>query len=109
MHKARPRDCCVNLYIFDAVNPTDTTDNDTEAICTNPIPKFFEAHIESLASNNARDFNDPDKNRGFLSLQETNFKFIGRDRDFCMGGTYKVAHSFSVGEEGFTVQIKIEG
>ena len=29
------------------------------------------------------DFNDLDKNRGFQSLHETNFEFIGPDGNFC--------------------------
>ena len=82
VHRARPRDGCIYSHIFDAVNPPNTNDNDTEAVCTHPIPQIFEAHNKFLASTNAKDFHDPDKNRGFLSLQETNFKISGPDRDF---------------------------
>ena len=49
----------------------------------NPLPKLFEIHTKSGDTKNITDFCDPHKDRGFLSLQETNFEFTGPDRDFC--------------------------
>ena len=54
-----------------------------QPVVANPLPDFFEICTKSCDSSNTTDFNDPDKSRGFLSLQETNFEFIGPDRDFC--------------------------
>ena len=73
--KVRPRDNSVVSDIVDGIDMKLTNDTD-------PLPKFFENFIEP-SSGNPRDFNDPDKDRGFISLEETEFKFIGPDRDFC--------------------------
>ena len=78
-----PRDYCSNSDIFDSINTTATVDDITQATFVNLIPDFFKAHTGANDTKDIRDFNDPDKNRGFLSLQETNFELIGPDRDFC--------------------------
>ena len=49
---------------------------------TTAIPDFFDAHT-GRSSIAVTDFNDENKTRGFLSLEETNFEFIGPDRDLC--------------------------
>ena len=47
------------------------------------LPKLLAFHGKQDDIQYIRDFNDPDKDRGFLYLQETNFEFIGLDRNFC--------------------------
>ena len=56
--------------------PTDNTLTDE----TTAIPDFFDAHT-GCNSNAVTDFNDKNKTKGFLSLEDTNFEFIGPDRD----------------------------
>ena len=60
------------------LTPTDNALTDE----TTAIPDFFDAHT-GCNSNAVTDFNDKIKTRGFLSLEETNFEFIGPDRDLC--------------------------
>ena len=74
--KVRPRDNSVISNIVDGIDMKLTHDTD-------PLPQFFGNFVESSSAGNSRDFNDPEKERGFISLQETEFKFISPDRDFC--------------------------
>ena len=60
------------------LTPTDKALTDM----TTAIPNFFDAHT-GCNSNAVTDFNDKNKTKGFLSLEETNFEFIGPDRDLC--------------------------
>ena len=74
--KVKPRDNSVVSNIVDGVDIKPTHN-------TNPLPQFFKNFGESNNVGNPKDYNDPEKDRGFISLQETEFKFIGPDRDFC--------------------------
>ena len=74
--KVKPRDNNVVADIVDGVDIKPTHD-------TNPLPKFFKNFGESNNVGGPKDYNDPEKDRGFISLQGTEFKFIGPDRDFC--------------------------
>ena len=80
-NKVRSRDYGVDLSIVDGI----ITSTKGNCIHDNagPLPKLFAFHGKQDDIQYITDFNDPDKDRGFLSLQETNFEFIGPDRDFC--------------------------
>ena len=80
MDKVSPRDNGVVSNTIDSVDMN--VKNDHLSLHTDSFPQFFITYDEP---NNTHftDFNDPDKDRGFLSLQETSFQFIGPDRDFC--------------------------
>ena len=74
--KVRPRDNSVVLNIVDGVDTEPTHYTDTP-------PQFFKNFGDLSNLSSPKNYNDPDKDRGFISLQETDFKFIGPDRDFC--------------------------
>ena len=79
VNKVRPRDYGVESNIVDGID-TNIKDDCIQSDI-NPLTKLFEVHIKSDDTKDITDFNDQDKGRGFLSLQETNFEFIGPDTD----------------------------
>ena len=81
MDKVSPRDNGVVSNIVDSVDMHEK--NDQFSPHANPHPQFFENFDDHRNTQHLVDFNDPDKDKGFLSLQETTFQFIGPDRDFC--------------------------
>ena len=64
-------------------NTLTSTEDDTLANVTTAIPYFYHAHIGCNNSVTVTDFNEKHKTRGLMSLEETNFEFVGQDRDLC--------------------------
>ena len=81
MDKVSPRDNGVVSNTVDSINTN--VRNDHISLHTDSFPQFFETYDDPNNTQHFTDFNDPDKDRGFLSLQETRFQFIGPDRDVC--------------------------
>ena len=79
--KVRTRDYGVDSSVVDGIVTS------TKGNCIHSdaglLPKLFAFHEKQDDIQYITDFNDPDKDRGFLSLQETKFEFISLDRDFC--------------------------
>ena len=80
MDKVNPRDNGVISNIVDSVDMHEK--NDKFSGHAVPHPQFLGNFDDHSNTQHLVDFKDPDKDKGFLSLQETTFQFIGPDRDF---------------------------